>query len=64
METDILVVGDGGAGLVAACAARAGGAKVTLVTKSRAGWGNPTVYAGADFAMRQMSRRWNIPYPN
>ncbi|MDP2856953.1 MAG: FAD-binding protein, partial [Bacillota bacterium] len=35
--TDVLVIGSGGAGLVAACAARRAGATVTLVTKSLPG---------------------------
>ncbi len=51
MRTDIVVVGSGAAGLVAACAARARGLEVTLVTKSRAGLASSTTYAGGGFSL-------------
>ncbi len=49
MDTDILIVGSGGAGLVAASAARARGLRVTVVTKARAGYASSTAYAGGGF---------------
>jgi len=51
MDCDILVIGSGGAGLVAACAARRAGARVSLVTKSLAGLANCTAYAGGGFTL-------------
>jgi len=48
MATDILIIGGGGAGLIAACSAQSQGAKVTLVTKSTAGLANCAAYAGED----------------
>ena len=39
-RADVLVVGSGGAGMSAALAARAAGARVTVVTKSALGAGN------------------------
>jgi succinate dehydrogenase/fumarate reductase flavoprotein subunit len=49
--TDVLVIGSGGAGLVAACAARRAGATVTLVTKSLPGLASCTAYAGGGFTL-------------
>jgi len=74
--TDVLVIGSGGAGLVAACAARRAGASVTLVTKSAPGLANCTAYAGGGFTLpygdvtpdqhrtktREVGRNLNIPY--
>jgi len=74
--TDVLVIGSGGAGLVAACAASRAGAGVTLVTKSVPGLANCTAYAGGGFTLpygdvtpeqhrsmtRQTGRDMNIPY--
>ena len=51
MRTDIVVVGSGAAGLVAACAARDRGLDVTLVTKSRAGLASSTTYAAGGFSL-------------
>jgi succinate dehydrogenase/fumarate reductase flavoprotein subunit len=49
LDTDILIIGSGGAGLVAACEARRRGARVLLVTKATAGMANCTAYAGGGF---------------
>ncbi len=74
--TDVLVIGSGGAGLVAACASRKAGASVTLVTKSVPGLANCTAYAGGGFTLphgnvtpdqhkaktREVGRNLNIPH--
>ncbi|MGW8649503.1 FAD-dependent oxidoreductase, partial [Nocardia salmonicida] len=44
IETDVLVLGGGPAGLWAAVSAAATGARVVLVDKSRCGSSGPTVY--------------------
>lgn len=76
MQTDILIIGSGGAGLIAACAARDAGLSVTLVTKSRAGLANCTAYAGGGFTLpfgslspeshrqktREIGRFLNVPH--
>lgn len=51
MQTDVLVIGAGGAGLVAAIAARRSGATVTLLSKTSAGLGGCTAYAGGGFTL-------------
>ena len=48
-ETDILIIGTGGAGLRAAAEAHEKGIKVLLVSKSRAGYNNCTIVAGAGY---------------
>lgn len=50
METDVLVIGGGGAGLIAACEARTRGLGVILATKARAGYASSTTYAGGGFS--------------
>ena len=45
IETDVLVIGGGGAGLRAAIVARKYGLNVLLVSKSRVGYGNNTAIA-------------------
>jgi len=49
-ETDVLVLGSGGAGLRAAIAARTQGVKVLLVSKSRIGLGSNTAISGSGIA--------------
>ncbi len=49
-QTDVLIIGGGGAGLKAAIAAREKGSEVLLVSKSRAGFGNNTAIARGAFA--------------
>jgi succinate dehydrogenase/fumarate reductase flavoprotein subunit len=51
MQTDVLVIGAGGAGLVAAIAARRAGAEVTLLSKTSTGLGGCTAYAGGGFTL-------------
>ena len=51
LRADVVVIGSGGAGLVAACAAQESGKNVVLVTKSRAGVANCTAYAGGGFTL-------------
>jgi succinate dehydrogenase/fumarate reductase flavoprotein subunit len=46
LETDVLVIGTGGAGLAAALAAHAGGASVTMVDKARVVGGTTAVSGG------------------
>ena len=41
---DVLIIGGGGAGLRAAIEARERGANVIVVSKSRVGYGNNTLY--------------------
>lgn len=55
-EADVLVIGGGAAGLTAALEARAAGAEVLMVAKSRAGRGGNTVVAGCQFCAV-------VPYP-
>ena len=50
LQTDVLVVGGGGAAARAAIEAFDAGARVTLVTKGKLGTGGATGYAIADFA--------------
>ena len=45
IQTDVLIIGSGGAGLRAAIAAREKGVSVTLVSKSIIGLGNNTALA-------------------
>jgi succinate dehydrogenase/fumarate reductase flavoprotein subunit len=49
VETDVLVIGSGAAGLTAAGAAASGGKKVVVVSKARPGKACNTVLAGAGF---------------
>jgi succinate dehydrogenase/fumarate reductase flavoprotein subunit len=51
LETDVLVVGGGGAGFRAAIAARESGVKVTLLSKGPLARCGATPMAGADFTM-------------
>ncbi|MFH0848498.1 MAG: FAD-binding protein [archaeon] len=46
LETDVLVIGAGSAGLRASIEARRGGASVVLLSKSKAGFGSCSTYAG------------------
>jgi len=57
IDTDVVVVGSGGAGLCAAAAARRAGAEVVLVTKGRLGLANATAYAGGGFTVSSPSAR-------
>lgn len=50
VDTDVLIIGGGGAGLCAAIAARKEGAKVMLVSKGRPGRANNTAISGGTFA--------------
>ena len=49
VQTDLLIIGTGGAGLRAAIEAEANGVKVTLVSKSPAGYNNATIVAGSGY---------------
>ena len=49
VQTDILIIGTGGAGLRAAIHAHEQGAKVTLVSKAPAGYNNCTIVAGSGY---------------
>lgn len=60
-DTDVLILGGGGAGLRAAIAAREKGVEVLLVSKSRAGYGNNTAIAGGAFAA---AGGWREPRDN
>ena len=51
MKKRILVVGSGGAGLVAAIAAKRSGADVSVVSKARRGLGTCTTHAGGIFTL-------------
>lgn len=51
MQTDVLVIGAGGAGLTAAIAARRAGAEVVLCSKTSVGLGGCTAYAGGGFTL-------------
>lgn len=51
MNTDVLVIGGGGAGLRAAIAAAKHGVKVVLVSQSRAGYGNNTAIAAGNMCV-------------
>lgn len=50
LETDVLIIGGGGAGLRAAIEARKYNVDVLIVSKSRVGYGNNTAISGAGFA--------------
>ncbi|MBN2126065.1 MAG: FAD-dependent oxidoreductase, partial [Deltaproteobacteria bacterium] len=50
VSCDVLVIGGGGAGLRAAIEAKGKGARVIVVSKSRAGYGNNTMMSKATFA--------------
>lgn len=50
-RTDVLVVGSGIAGLLAAAEAARAGARVTVVSKSTIGRGNSSYYAGGGFVL-------------
>jgi len=50
LSCDILIIGGGGAGLRAAITARQRGAAVTMVSKSRVGYGNNTYISKGSFA--------------
>jgi len=50
LSCDILIIGGGGAGLRAAITARQRGAAVTMVAKSRVGYGNNTYISKGSFA--------------
>jgi len=62
LESDVLVIGTGGAGLRAAIAADEAGADVLIVCKSPAGYNNATVVAGGGFraAMEGLSPEEHI----
>ena len=49
VQTDILIIGTGGAGLRAAIEAEARGVKATLVSKAPAGFNNATIVAGSGY---------------
>ena len=49
VQTDILIIGTGGAGLRAAIEAEAKGVKATLVSKAPAGFNNATIVAGSGY---------------
>ena len=49
VQTDLLIIGTGGAGLRAAIEAEANGVKATLVSKSPAGYNNATIVAGSGY---------------
>ncbi len=49
VQTDILIIGTGGAGLRAAIEAEAHGVKATLVSKAPAGFNNATIVAGSGY---------------
>ncbi len=49
VQTDILIIGTGGAGLRAAIEAEANGVKATLVSKAPAGFNNTTIVAGSGY---------------
>ena len=51
LHTDVLVIGGGGAGLKAAVEARERGARVTIVSQSRVGYGSNTAISGTGFAV-------------
>jgi len=55
VETDVLVVGGGGAGFRAAIAAREAGARVTLISKGPLARCGATPMAGADFTLDGLS---------
>ena len=58
METDVLVLGSGAAGLRAAIEAGKSGAKVMLVSKSRIGLGNNSAISGSGIAA---GTGWRVP---
>ena len=49
VQTDLLIIGTGGAGLRAAIEAESMGAKVVLVSKAPAGYNNTTIVAGSGY---------------
>ena len=51
MKTNVLVIGGGGAGLTAAISAAKEGARVRLVSKTRAGLNTCTAYSGGIFSL-------------
>ena len=51
IKTDVLVIGGGAAGLVAAIEAKACGLDVTLVAKSKVGRSGNTIVAGTGMAV-------------
>jgi len=51
ISCDLLVIGGGGAGLIAAITAKKMGADVTIVSKSRVGYGNNTFISKASIAV-------------
>lgn len=51
MKAQVVVIGSGGAGLVAAIAAKRSGADVWLVSKTKRGLGTCTAYAGGIFSL-------------
>ena len=60
LETDVLVIGGGGAGLRAAVAAAETGARVLLLSDSRVGYGSLTAVAGGAFASVPPGRRDSV----
>ena len=50
ISTEVLIIGGGGAGLMAAIEAQEHGAKVLLLSRSRVGYGSNTTIAGGAFA--------------
>ena len=51
VDGPVLVVGAGGAGLIAAATAARNGARVTVLSKAPSGLGNCTLYAGGGFTL-------------
>jgi succinate dehydrogenase/fumarate reductase flavoprotein subunit len=49
VQSDLLIIGTGGAGLRAAIEAESKGAKVVLVSKAPAGYNNTTIVAGSGY---------------
>jgi len=60
-RSDVLIIGGGGAGLRAAIQARESGVTVTVVSKSRAGYGNNTDLSNGTFAA---ATGWRDPRDN
>jgi len=61
VSCDVLIIGGGGAGLRAAIQARESGVTVTVVSKSRAGYGNNTDLSNGTFAA---ATGWRDPRDN
>jgi fumarate reductase (CoM/CoB) subunit A len=57
VHTDVLIIGGGGAGLKAAIEARERGARTTIVSLSRVGYGSNTAISGAGFAVASSTGR-------